>query len=81
MEVSDLTYLLFAFAGGIIGACFGGLNAFVLCGVSAVIGTVYGKCDHWRVAHVILPCGALFGCWRRQEGRKVWDDKVGLMHG
>ncbi len=42
MEFSEITYLIFAFAGGIIGASLGGLNAFVLCGVSCVVGTVYG---------------------------------------
>ncbi len=42
MEFSDITYLILAFAGGIIGASLGGLNAFVLCGISCVVGTVYG---------------------------------------
>ncbi|MDN5202356.1 hypothetical protein QQ008_13300 [Fulvivirgaceae bacterium BMA10] len=41
MELSDITYLILAFCGGMIGTSLGGLNAFVLCGLSAVIGTVY----------------------------------------
>jgi len=41
LESSEFAYLLLAFAGGIVGAAFGGLNVFILCGVSAVIGTIH----------------------------------------
>lgn len=41
MESPEFAYLLLAFAGGIVGAAFGGLNVFILCGVSAVIGTIH----------------------------------------
>ncbi|MBN1272592.1 MAG: hypothetical protein JXB26_10025 [Candidatus Aminicenantes bacterium] len=35
----DLTYILAAFGGGILGAAIGGMNAFILCGLSCVVGT------------------------------------------
>lgn len=33
--------MILAFAGGIVGAAFGGLNVFILCGISAVIGSIH----------------------------------------
>lgn len=38
MEQIDWNYLIAAFGGGIIGAAFGPLPAFILCGLSAIIG-------------------------------------------
>ena len=35
----DLTYILAAFGGGILGAAIGGMNAFILCGLSCIVGT------------------------------------------
>lgn len=37
MELS-LVYLLAAFGGGVIGAAFGGLPVFILCGLAAIVG-------------------------------------------
>lgn len=34
----DFTYLILAFGGGVWGAAIGGLPAFVLCGITAVVG-------------------------------------------
>ena len=39
MPKFDFLYLLVSFGGGILGAAFGGLNMFILCGLSAIIGT------------------------------------------
>jgi len=41
LESPEFDYLLLAFAGDIVGAAFGGLNVFILCCVSAVIGTIH----------------------------------------
>lgn len=38
MFESDLTSLLVSFCGGILGAALGGLNAFILCGLAAIVG-------------------------------------------
>jgi hypothetical protein len=35
----NLTLFLLSFCGGIFGAAFGGLNSFILCGVSVIVGT------------------------------------------
>jgi hypothetical protein len=40
MEISFVSGLGLALAGGILGAAFGGLNSFVLCGFTAVAGSV-----------------------------------------
>ncbi|MFH1941992.1 MAG: hypothetical protein ABIL68_07780, partial [bacterium] len=36
----DWTTLIVAFGGGILGAAFGGLNAFILCGLASIVGTI-----------------------------------------
>ena len=34
----DVTWLFLSFGGGILGAAFGGLPIFILCGVAAIVG-------------------------------------------
>ena len=40
MTLFDVWPWLAAFGGGLLGAALGGLNAFALCGLSAIVGTV-----------------------------------------
>ena len=42
MSIGDINilHMLVAFCGGVLGAALGGLNAFILCGLAAVVGTL-----------------------------------------
>ena len=35
-----IEYIVISFAGGVCGAAFGALNAFILCGLASIVGTV-----------------------------------------
>ncbi len=53
--------LLLSFAGGIFGAGFGALNAFMLCGFSAVIGSVVTLISGDPTFAAALPWGPFLG--------------------
>jgi hypothetical protein len=40
MNYSSALDLLFSFLGGVLGAAIGGLNAYILCGLSLLVGTI-----------------------------------------
>ncbi len=54
-------HILIAFAGGIFGAAFGGLNAFILCGLASIIGTVMSMVTGNPQFNLIVTWGPFLG--------------------
>lgn len=61
MEQFDWSYLIAAFGGGIIGAAFGPLPAFILCGLAAIIGAAITLITGDPSFNTIVTWGPLLG--------------------
>lgn len=56
-----MTHYLIAFAGGVLGAAFGGLNAFILCGLASIIGTVITMATGDPTFNLVVTWGPFLG--------------------
>ena len=61
MVESDVTSLFVSFCGGILGAALGGLNAFILCGLAAIVGTTLTMVTGDSTFNQVVTLGPLLG--------------------
>ena len=61
MNYSTILEIFYSFFGGVIGAAIGGLNAYILCGLSLIIGTIINLFSAHPSSANIISWGPLLG--------------------